>query len=442
MNLPAELTAPPPFPPGALARLQLVVVTDAAERTRFDAWLDAGHYLAAPVRVGEELRQVALLDGSVVALLLWGPAAWRLRERDAWIGWDAHTRAQRLKLVVQNRRFLLPGPRQPNLASAVLGAAVRALPAHWQAAHGYTPLLAETFTDPERFVGTCYKAAGWEALGHTAGYARVRQRTYYAKHERPKRLWLKPLVADAARRLSVPSPEPAAPGEVPAPAGQLPLKAAQVDSLMVAFRRVPDPRKGRRFQLASVLTLTSLALLAGAQDLAAVQRFATRLTARQREAVLLPRKPGTRFRPVPSYSVFYDVLSRLDAPAFAAVLTAWLQAHHGALPRALALDGKAVRDRVHLLSLCAHADGAPVAAAVAPDKGAELQTAQTLLQATAPGPLDGCLVTADALHCQQRTAELLHRDHGADYLLQIKANQPALQATAARLTAQASPSFL
>jgi hypothetical protein len=444
MNLPTKHPEIPPFTSGALARLRIAVVDTAEERARFAAFLTAEHYLSAPAKVGDELRQVATIDGQWVALLLWGPAAFRLRERDEWIGWDAHTRSQRQKLVVQNRRFLVLGHvRQPNLASAVLGAAVRVLPEHWQAAHGYSPLVAETFTDPERFVGTCYKAAGWIGLGHTAGYSRVRAKTYYARHERPKRLWVRPLVADALVRLrTAPRAEPTAPGEVAAPTGQLPVSAAQLDSLMIAFRQVPDPRRGRRFQLATVLTLTSLGLLAGARDLAGIQRFATRLKARQRESVFLPLKKGTKVRLVPSYSVFYEVLSRVDPEAFAAVLTGWLQAHAGRLPQALALDGKAVRDRIQLVTFSAHEDGSPVAVAVCADKGSEMVTAQALLKRTAPGPFSEALVTADALHCQAKTAELLHRDHGADYLLQIKANQPGMLKTAKRLSSQSVPIFL
>ena len=433
-----------PLAETALRELEVGVVETPEEVKRFEALLSAEHYLRAPATVGDQLRQVIRHGDRWVALLVWGPAAYALQERDAWIGWDRHTRAKRQKLVVQNRRFLvLAEARVPNLASAALGAAVRVLSEQWQGRFGYKPLLAETFTDPEQFAGTCYKAAGWTPLGLTAGFSRVRGPLYYQKHDRPKRLWLKPLVPAAAMQLRTNARAAASePGEVAPPQGTLPVRARQLDRLLVALRQVPDPRTKRQIQLATVLALTSLALLAGAQTIAEIQRFATKLTAAQREAVLLPRKPGTKVRLIPSYSVFYGVLSRVDAQAFAAVLTQWLTAEADALPKSLALDGKAVRDRVMLVTLVDHTDGAPAAVALCPDKAQEMKTAQALIASLPAGTLAGALVTADALHCQQATAEQLVRDQGADYLLQIKANQPGLLARAVQATTGAKPFFV
>ena len=108
-----------------------------------------------------------------MALLVWGPAALKLADRDEAVGWTASQRAERIGLVVQNRRFLVLGKtRMPNLASRALGLAVKALPEAWEQRHGYRPLLAETFTDIEQFEGTCYKAAGWQPYGHTQGFTR------------------------------------------------------------------------------------------------------------------------------------------------------------------------------------------------------------------------------------------------------------------------------
>ena len=91
--------------------------------------------------------------------MLWCAPALHLKDRDAGIGWNPLTRAQRLKLIVNQARFLIPdAARRPNLASQILAAATAALPGPWFAQHGYAPLLAETFTDPESHAGTCYKA--------------------------------------------------------------------------------------------------------------------------------------------------------------------------------------------------------------------------------------------------------------------------------------------
>lgn len=101
-------------------------------------------------------------DGQWVALLAWGPAALKLKDRENWIGWNATRRAERLKLVVQNRRYLLLHPKgdKPNLASQALAAACRALPEQWQQHFGYGPPRAESFTDAEAYKGACYKASG------------------------------------------------------------------------------------------------------------------------------------------------------------------------------------------------------------------------------------------------------------------------------------------
>ena len=134
--------------------------------------LEAHHYLGRAAPVGERLWQIVEHAGEPLGVLLWCAAAKRLKPREDAIGWDARTRVERLKLVVQNSRFCL-WRTQPNLASRVLGEAARVLPEQWQRVHGYTPLLAETFVDPAHFAGTCYRAAGWEQAGCSRGTRRV-----------------------------------------------------------------------------------------------------------------------------------------------------------------------------------------------------------------------------------------------------------------------------
>src|SRR4051812_20431092 len=71
----------------------------------FDGLLAQKHYLGAGRPVGDYLRQVVELDGEALALLVWGPACYALKDRDLWISWSANQRLERLKLIVQNRRF-------------------------------------------------------------------------------------------------------------------------------------------------------------------------------------------------------------------------------------------------------------------------------------------------------------------------------------------------
>lgn len=411
--------------------LKVRVVEEAQERERFDGLLKERHYLGASVRVGDFLRQVVERDGQWVALLVWGPAALKLKDREAWMGWSAAMAAERLKLVVQNRRFLLLVERgkEPNLASAVLAACCRALPAAWHQAFGYAPLIAESFTDPESFHGTCYKASGWEAVGKSAGSARARP-DFYVLHGKPKCLWLRELRRGArARAVAVPLAPEHAGAVVEVASGKMPLNAAQRRSLLEVLRTATDPRgRNTRLRIGPVLSIVVMALLCGARQISEIARFANRLRHPQRRELGLPRRKGsTVCYDIPSYSVFHAVLTRMDPVAFADTLTGWLAAVQGSLPGALALDGKMIREIVGTVSLVDVEDGSPVALTVMDQKEdtprCEMKVAQSLIRSLPS--LEAKVVTADALHCQKETAHAII-DAGGDYFLQIKGNQPSL----------------
>jgi hypothetical protein len=386
-------------------------------------------------------------DGKAVALLVWGPACYALKDRDLWISWSASQRLERLKLIVQNRRFLVLAPKGacPNLASQAMGAALRALPEQWREHFGYRPLLAESFTDPEAYAGTCYKASNWEPVGYSAGYSRHRA-DFYIPNERPKRLWLRTLAPDARQVLrSVQVPADCRAGLTAAPSGTLPVNAEQLDSLLDVFRQGPDPRDtNTRYRIGPVMTLIAMALLAGRREIAEIARFATTLSQPQRRRLGLPLKKGTRaFHEVPGYGVFYQVLTRMDPEAFARLLNDWLARRAGALPQALALDGKMIRDHIGLLTLAQHEDGAPQAVAIYDQKEGTPrceQTAAAALLATLPA-LDGKIITADPLHCQRAHARTIV-EKGGDYLFQIKGNQPGLLQQAQGLDALQDTPFL
>ena len=86
-----------------------------------------------------------------------------------------------------------------HLASHVLGQLVRRVGDDWEARWGYRPVLLETFVDPARFRGSCYRAAGWELLGRTTGEGLVRPGKQYCTS--PKLIFAKPLQADFRRLL-------------------------------------------------------------------------------------------------------------------------------------------------------------------------------------------------------------------------------------------------
>jgi hypothetical protein len=413
----------------------------------FDEQMGQYHYLGAGQPVGDYLRQIVELNNQPVALLVWGPACYALKDRDLWISWSAPQRIERLKLIVQNRRLLLLTDKgqAPNLASQALGAALRALPQQWMERFGYRPVLAESFTDPEAYAGTCYKATNWQAVGLSAGYSRHRA-DFYVFNDRPKRLWLCQLDPQARQHLrAVEVPEDCRGGLVAGPSGVLPVTMAQMDSLMELFRKAPDPRDtNTRYRTGPVLTIMAMALLAGRREIAEIARFAQTLTHPQRRRLGLPLKKGTRaFYQVPGYDVFYQMLTRMDPEAFAQLLSQWLLNRAGTFPQALALDGKMIRDHIGLLTLAQHEDGAPQAMAVYDQKEGtercELTAASALLEKLPA--LDGKMITADPLHCQRKHARLIV-EKGGDYLLQIKGNQPNLLSQAQGLDALSSTPFL
>lgn len=418
-------------------------VASGKQLKRFDRLVAKHHYLGASPPVGDFLRQVVVREGQWVALLVWGSAALKMRDREKWIGWNAAMALERLKLVVQNRRYLLLHDRgkEPNLASQALAAACRALPRQWQQSFGYQPLVAESFTDPEAFHGTCYKAANWEPVGMSAGASRHRA-DYYIDNDHPKKLWLKELCPKARSKIrAAPLAAEHAGALVDPTHGVLPLNQGQRRSLLEVLRQAPDPRaKNTRFRIGPVLSIVSMALLCGARQITEIARFAARLRPAQRAQLGLPIKKSTRaFREIPSYSVFYEVLTRMDSDAFAQLLSDWLARQTGSLPGALALDGKMIRDIVGTVSLVDVEDGSPVAVGVMDQKEdtprCELKVAQALLKA-AP-TLEGKTVTADALHCQKESARAI-LDKDGDYLLQIKGNQANLL-KAARANTGGSP---
>ncbi len=417
-----------PQPKNATLRAR---VPSTHEVKAFDAQLAAHHYLGAGRPVGHYLRQVIELDGRPAALLVWGPSCYSLKDRDRWIAWSAPQRVERLKLIVQNRRFLLLNAKgqSPNLASQAMGAALRALPEQWREHFGYRPLLAESFTDPESHAGTSYKASNWEPVGMSQGFSRHRA-DFYIANDRPKRLWMRELCPKARQQLRARQvPQECRAGLVACPSGVLPLKQPQMQSLLEVLRHAPDPRdKNTQYRTGPVLSLIAMALLAGRRDISEIARFATTLTHPQRRQLTLPRKKGTRaFYKVPGYDVFYQVLTRMDPEPFAALLSDWLQRRAGTLPQALALDGKMIRNHIGLLTLAQHEDGAPQAMGVYDQKeGTERceQTAAMALLQSLPA-LDGKIITADPLHCQRKTAQVIV-EKGGDYLLQIKGNQPHL----------------
>jgi hypothetical protein len=158
---------------GALSELQPIEfqqVRRTPDELLFNSLMEHYHYLAYEQPVGEHLKFVAWAQGRPIACLAWSSAPRHLGSRDRYIGWSAEARRRNIRFVAYNTRFLiLPWVAVPHLASHLLSRMAQRLSADWECRYGHPIYFLETFVDPERFRGTCYRAANWVLLGRTTG---------------------------------------------------------------------------------------------------------------------------------------------------------------------------------------------------------------------------------------------------------------------------------
>jgi len=150
--------------------IELKMVRGSPEEALHNSLVSRYHYLGYGQIVGPHLKYLAYIQERPIACLSWGAAAWKVSCRDQFIGWSSCTRSKNLFLIINNTRFLiLPWIRIPGLASHLLSQNIKVLASDWYRRYQYTPVLLETFVDRERFSGTSYRAANWQAVGRTQG---------------------------------------------------------------------------------------------------------------------------------------------------------------------------------------------------------------------------------------------------------------------------------
>lgn len=150
--------------------LELEQVRRTADEPLFNSLLEEHHYLGYRQPVGEHLKYVVWAQGRPLACLAWSSAPRHLGSRDRYIGWSGEARRRNIRGIAYNTRFLiLPWVQVPNLASYILSRMAGRLSADWERIYGHPIYFLETFVDPERFRGTCYRAANWVLLGRTTG---------------------------------------------------------------------------------------------------------------------------------------------------------------------------------------------------------------------------------------------------------------------------------
>ena len=178
-------------------------------------------------------------------------------------------------------------------------------------------------------------------------------------------------------------------------------------SLLDILREIPDHRRaeGKRFDLATVLLYSILAMVAGANSYRQMHEFI------RIHRQLLNGAFGLELRYSPSYTGLRLILRGVDS---AALETAFRR-HAATVAKppatdgltAIAVDGKTLRgsfdafcDRkaAHMMSALRHADQIVLAHLMVAEKSNEIPAAPELIEALG---LTGCLFTLDAEHCQK-----------------------------------------
>lgn len=316
-------------------RETVVRLVRSDEQPRYQELMREHHYLGHLPKIGETLWYVASWREQWVALLSFSASALKCAPRDGWIGWTLRQHYGRLKLVVNNSRFLiLPDWHLFNWGSRLLALCQRRLGRDWEEAFGHGVVLLETFVDPQRHRGTVYRAANWIYVGNTRGFRRTHA-GYTAKAQSPKMVFLQPLRCDARTVLC---------GAILSPPYRLGgtsmrLTADQMRSLPSFFSQIPDPRRtqGRRHRLSTVVGIAAGAVLCGMRGYKAISDWAQSLGQKSRERFGCRREQGQYV--VPSESSIRNVLIRVTPADLDGALQRWNQ-RYGAGDESLAIDGK------------------------------------------------------------------------------------------------------
>src|SRR5438445_2467142 len=404
----------------SLAEVQIQLLSTAKTKGRARRLLAKHHYLGDVRAVGEQLfYAITGGRGDWLGVMVLCAASRRLRARDRWIGWSEEQRRRGLPFVVNNCRFLLlPDKTFPNLGSRSFRMVLDRLSADWQQRYGHPVVLVETFVDPAQFCGTVYTANGWQELGQTDGFGRVR-RDFYVQHNKPKRLFARELCRHARRSLQAEKLKPALACVEAKTRPRSTQSPAQIRSLVQYLKGLPDYRK--RIGIYPLWSLVAIALLAhlcgapkGQKDLA---KFAKGLSQAQRRALGI-RQQADRNYPAPSQPTFCRLMEHIDDDALERIFLQVQEQIRGPAPpdELIVLDGKQPRHGGghSVLTAVTVPSQHYLGSAMVDQKTNEIPVARELFKKL---DLDGRRVSLDALHTQDQTGAQLVLEHRANYLL-------------------------
>lgn len=383
-------------------QVAIVLIEKPEEIEYYSDLLSRRHYLENSQINRNTILHVARRGREDVAIITWEPGVRRwFGLRDRLIGWSKSQRNQRLKYCVENRRFLMLVEKK-NLASTVLARSVQRLNVDGEKMFGHPFMLAETFVDPSRgYEGTSYKAAGWSEVGLTQGGRGPQTRSR-------KRYFVRELQTNALGKLK--STELSPTDVERSRQTVLNLERLNLQSLKKSLDSVPDYRKHKGwYPLTAIFALMIAAVLAGQTNAKGIYRWISDLS--------LELLKSLGCRQAPSYSMIWRTLRETDHQALSQALGTWLSQEVDRIYidrnlRILSLDGKALRTAskacdtdIHILSLIDTTAKVLLAQRSVGEKTNEIPVAQELLQQT---ELDAeTIVTADAMHTQKKTAEII-----------------------------------
>jgi hypothetical protein len=163
--------------------------------------VDRYHYLGFRVFVGRSLKYLIYSNDRIIGAIGWCDPAWMITARDNLLKQIGINSMKAREMGINNGRFLiLPWIKVPNLASYILSLAIKDIVHDWKDYYSVAPLYLETFVDPHKFLGTCYKAANWIQVGLSKGYKKVGQSHHNS--QTPKILYLYPLDRSIKKQIS------------------------------------------------------------------------------------------------------------------------------------------------------------------------------------------------------------------------------------------------
>jgi hypothetical protein len=414
-----------------LEHAQVRLLTAPKEIARCDRLIVEHHYLHDATLVGEQLRYAISYQGHWLGVATWSGAAFHIKDRDEFIGWDFEQCRRRRPLLANNSRLLiLPECHYPNLISRFMKLMLARLSADWLERWGHPLAVVETFVDPRLYQGTAYKVSGWSHLGKTAGWKRDAA-DFYLKHDAPKQIWVRELVKNARVKLRAAQlpPEWAVVETQARPRCTRTVK--EIRSLLEALRQeLPEFRRAQAlgYPVAGLVCLVVMAMATGVRrgpdDLA---DYADTLSQPQLRALRFRQHQQSGLHRCPKRTTFIRLLAGVDATVLERILLQWQQRLTGPIQDNLVIvDGKKMRHGGVEMVNATNGQGQFLGGVMTQDKSNEIPAARQLL---ARLDLCGKIVLADALHTQVETGQLVLYEQGADYLMTVKANQPTLQTT-------------